>query len=302
MTGNDHTDAPRGDVVTGALREPAHPFELAHEDAVIAAMADALTTAPEPLPVRRPRRVAAFAAVTIASLGVGGIIAAGPGRLDPFSNNDSPATTLLDQPAPTDDEEDEDGDGDGGTDRITDDPNVVCAEGNHGKTVSSVTEAGGDTNAAAHSDCGKPVGSGSGTGDDPDANTTLGGVDRITTDPNVECAEGNHGKTVSSVAEAGGDTNAAAQSDCGMPVTSKGRNGNGNAGTNNGNPDPGPPAGTPGNPDPGQPESTPNDPDPGPPASTPGDPEPGPPAGTPNNGNSGGNNADNSTATTQLAG
>jgi hypothetical protein len=104
-----------------------------------------------------------------------------------------------------------------GVERHTTDANVECAEGNHGETVSSVAQAGGDVTAAAHSQCGKPINSGGGEGADESPGE---GVERHTTDPNVECAEGNHGKTVSSVAQAGGDVTAAAESQCGMPVQS----------------------------------------------------------------------------------
>ena len=38
MTGNDHTDAPHGDVITGALRSPALPSEQVDEAAVVANM------------------------------------------------------------------------------------------------------------------------------------------------------------------------------------------------------------------------------------------------------------------------
>ena len=324
MTGNDHTDAPHGDVITGALRSPALPSEQVDEAAVVANMVGALTTAPVPSSLRRHRRVLAFAAVTVASLGVGGIIAANPGGFRPLVNGDKPpASPIFDDsvpvPAPddldnddldnddldnddldNDDVDNDDLDNDdlddlddldldddvdgGGTDRITTDPDFDCAEGdnaNHGQTVSSAAKDLGPNNAAAQSQCGKPVGSST------DDSNGGGGTDRITTDPDFDCAEGdnaNHGQTVSSVAKDLGPNNAAAQSQCGKPVGSGNGNGNsddetddtGYGKTNNG-----------------------NDGTPGPPASTPGNPNPGPPASTPNNGNGNGNG---NTTTTQPAG
>jgi hypothetical protein len=106
---------------------------------------------------------------------------------------------------------DEGADAERGVERHTTDPDVTCAEGNHGQTVSSVAEAGGDVTAAAHSQCGKPIQSGGGDG---------AGVERHSTDPDVTCVEGNHGETVSSVAQAGGDVTAAAESQCGQPIQS----------------------------------------------------------------------------------
>ncbi len=266
MTGNDHTNALNGDVITGALRSPALPFERDHEAAVLADMVEALWTAPEPSSLRRHRRVVAFAAVTVASLGVGGIIAAGPGGFRPFINDDkSPATTVFGDsvPAPApddlddedDDDDDDDGGGGGGTERITTDPDFECADSdnaNHGQTVSSAAQAPGSNRAAAQSECGKPLGSGNGNGE-----TGNSGNERITADPDFDCVDGdnaNHGQTVSSAAKAPGPNNAAAQSECGKPVGSgtgetddnvedetNNGNGNGNYGV------PGPPASTPDN-------------------------------------------------------
>jgi hypothetical protein len=313
VTGNDHTHALHGDAITDALRSPALPFERVHETAVLAEMADALTTAPEPSSLRRHRRVAAFAAVTVASLGVGGIIAAGPVGFRPFVNDDKPpATTIFDnsEPAPAPDELDDDVDDDdgvnddgvnddgvdndngGGTDRITTDPNFDCVDDatNHGQTVSSAAQAPGSNRAAAQSECGKPVSSGSAgneSGDEVIAPGTLGngngnghGNDGIPGPPASTPGNPNPGPPAS---------------------TPNNGNGNGNDGI------PGPPASTPGNLDPGPPASTPasnpdngNDGTPGPPASNPGNPNLGPPASTPNNDN--GNNGNGNTTTTQPAG
>jgi hypothetical protein len=275
VTGNDHTNAPDGDAITGALRSPALPFEQVHEAAVLAEMADALTTAPEPSSVRRHRQVVAFAAVTVASLGVGGIIAAGPGGFRPFVNDDKPpASTIFDhsEPAPAPD----------GLDDVNDDDDV-----NHD-----------DDDDVNDDDVNDDVLNDDDVNHDDENDDNGGGTERITTDPNFDCVDDarNHGQTVSSAAQAPGSNRAAAQSECGMPVGSGGNrnqsggevvdrvtprnNGNGNDGI------PGPPASTPGNPNPGPPASTPdngngNDGIPGPPASTPANPDPGPPVSTP---------------------
>ena len=73
MTGNDHTDA-----LIEALRQPALPEEHAGERAAITAMTGAMTGAAAP-PRRRSRKGIAIVTVTAASLGVGGLAAAGPG-------------------------------------------------------------------------------------------------------------------------------------------------------------------------------------------------------------------------------
>jgi hypothetical protein len=279
VTDNDHTDALHGDAITNTLRSAALPFERVNEAAVLTDMVDALTTALQPSSVRRHRRVVAFVAVTVASLGVGGLVAAGPGGFRPFDNDDKPpAAPVFDDsvvvPVPDDtDTDDTDGDDDGGTERITTDPDFACVAGdgaNHGQTVSSAAPAPGSNRAAAHSECGKPVVSGgSGSGD--------GGTDRITTDPDFACVAGdgaNHGRTVSSAAATPGSNRAAAHSDCGKPVVSGGTgNGTGSGDreieTDDGDDD-------------NANDDNANDAIPGPPASTPGNPDPGPPAGTGN--------------------
>lgn len=73
MTGDDHTDA-----LIAALRSSPLPRERAGEDAAISAMLGAMTSVPA-RPPRPRRRGVAIAAVTVASLGVGGLVAAGPG-------------------------------------------------------------------------------------------------------------------------------------------------------------------------------------------------------------------------------
>ena len=164
MTGEDHIT----DALIAALRSPALPAERVGEAAAIAAMREVLPTT---VPVRptglRSRRGIAIAAVTVASLGVGGLVAAGPGIFQPAA--DKPPVGLDDgiddgeqggDRAPTvstapslDDSIERRGGGSGA---------VQCADGPHGKTVSSIaktTEPGPDkgetVSSAAQSDCGK---------------------------------------------------------------------------------------------------------------------------------------------------
>jgi hypothetical protein len=72
VTGRDRTDA-----LVEALRQPALPTELVGEAAAIASMVGTLTGAAAPRGVRS-RKGAAIVAITAASLGVGGLAAAGP--------------------------------------------------------------------------------------------------------------------------------------------------------------------------------------------------------------------------------
>ena len=196
-----------------ALRGPARATERAREADDVTAMVLAYDAAPaEVAPRGLRRRGALVAAAAIASLGIGGLAVAGPGVFAPAADTPPPV-------APAEPSDDVEAD----VERHLTDAEVTCAEGNHGQTVSSVAEAGGDVPAAAESQCGKPIQSG---GDDAEQGDEGGdaehGVERHTTDPDVTCAEGNHGQTVSSVAEAGGDVTAAAQSQCGKPIQSGG--------------------------------------------------------------------------------
>ncbi len=189
----------------------------------------------------RTRRGIAIAAVTLASLGVGGLVAAGPGffqaAADKVFTNDEEMTEAPeddgDEQSETNPPSDELSSNElssdpSGTDVAKLGDEVECAEGNHGKTVSSIAQAtessddkGEIVKAAAQSDCGKRA-------DDEEIP-----ADDIEND--VVCAEGNHGQTVTSVAEAtesgpgkGQIVSAAAQSDCGKNVDDEADGGNGN--------------------------------------------------------------------------
>ena len=114
---------------------------------------------------------------------------------------------------------------------LVDDPatefdETQCAEGNHGATVSSIAKEtppgpghGDEVSIAAHSSCGKN------TTDDDTTDDTV--ADTLVDDPATEfdetqCAEGNHGATVSSIAKEtppgpghGDEVSIAAHSSCG---------------------------------------------------------------------------------------
>jgi hypothetical protein len=214
------------------LAQPPRADELVDEPKVVASMqsviAAAGTTRGAPMtPTQKRVRIAAIAAAGLVV--VGGAAAAGPGGFDPVDRpptidpppasvppvelpeaargapHQTSPTTAPTAVAPAD---------------------IVCAEGNHGKTVSSVAQAtppgpehGTAVAAAAQSDCGKTL-----SPDDP-AETSAGGERGRPEDP-------------------------------GPPADSP-------ANTAPGRPeDPGPPADSPANTAPGRPE------DPGPPANT----------------------------------
>ena len=136
----------------------------------------------------RSRRSLAIAAVTVASLGVGGLAAAGPGIFQAAYNK---VSTIGEQRSSADDlqtsetQTDQDGqdrqdrsgtqsDGNGSYDAVSgEDPaadrgsttdGIECADGDHGDTVTSVVQAsesgqgkGQIVNEAARSDCGQPA-------------------------------------------------------------------------------------------------------------------------------------------------
>ncbi len=189
MTSEDHNS----DVSIAALRSPALPAEQVGEAAAVTAMLEVLSTTRARVVGRRTRRGITIAAVTVASLGVGGLVAAGPGFFQAAANkvfiNDDPTTNGQDDENEDEDEQDEvsstddssnDDQASDDTSDESDDPSVeiapqrsetdpantsdeiICAEGNHGQTVSSVahaTEPGPDkgqiVSQAAQSDCGK---------------------------------------------------------------------------------------------------------------------------------------------------
>ena len=202
-----------------AVRGPALAGERAREADDITAMVLAYDAAPaESAPRGVRRRGALVAAAAIASLGLGGLALAAPGVFAPAADT-PPAPAPVVEPATVEAEVDS---VDENVARHTTDADVTCAEGNHGETVSSVARAEGDVTAAAESQCGKPVQSGTDDGEQDD-DAAEAGVERHTTDPDgFPCADGNHGQTVSSVAEAGGDVTAAAHSQCGKPIHSGG--------------------------------------------------------------------------------
>ena len=115
-------------------------------------------------------------------------------------------------------------------DPTTDFDETQCAEGNHGATVSSIAketppgpEHGDVVSEAAHSSCGKDA--------DEDTTTEDTVAEPLVDDPATEfdetqCAEGNHGATVSSIAKEtppgpghGDEVSIAAHSSCGKNAT-----------------------------------------------------------------------------------
>ena len=170
-----------------ALRSAARPEELAGERASIDAMAVAAASMKGPFVHRLTSRTSRAAAIVTATvIGLGGLAAAAAGGVLPASGppefisglpdsappderppldtpgqtDESTATTVEAQeeaPAPTDE----------ATATLVDDPDTafdetMCAEGNHGKTVSSVAHAtesgpgkGEIVSEAAQSSCGK---------------------------------------------------------------------------------------------------------------------------------------------------
>ncbi len=189
MTGEDHNT----DALIAALRSPALPAEQVGEAAAVLAMFRAQTHIPAASHGLRSRRGVAIAAVTVASLGIGGLAAAGPGIFSPAADRpdvtdpapDTVSETVIDDTITGEGEPAEDvdptvtpDDGAGGVEGSVDDPatgadptaesdqgtggDVECAAGNHGQTVSSVAQAtesgpgkGAVVSEAARSDCGK---------------------------------------------------------------------------------------------------------------------------------------------------
>ena len=273
MTGEDHTT----DALIAALRSPALPAEQVGEEAALTAMLEVLGTALAKSGWRA-RRGVAIAVVTVASLGVGGLAAAGPGvftaaadRARSLVTSDSEQESDDGSVVPGDDSSTDDSstesaeaappssldatstDAQGTSDASpTVDPlaEIECAEGNHGATVSEAAHAtlppdatnrGEIVSRAARSDCGKD-------------NADEGAEPSDTTTPtSVECAEGNHGATVSEAAHAtlppdatnrGEIVSQAARSDCGKQnadegeetdTTVAGQPGNQGNGNRNGN-------------------------------------------------------------------
>ncbi len=194
----------RLDELVDALRQPATSAELAGQAQAIDAFASAVIstkgTSMQILSNSRRLRVASFVAAGI--IGFGGVAAAGPAVLDTMTGDDDPSTTVEEAvedtvattevvddtvsestvettvPASTmapdvvmtvDEDDDVPDDDAEVTARVelVDDPDTSfdeteCAEGNHGKTVSSVAKEtpsgpgkGAVVSEAAHSSCGK---------------------------------------------------------------------------------------------------------------------------------------------------
>ncbi|HWM19711.1 MAG TPA: hypothetical protein VNO51_08475 [Ilumatobacteraceae bacterium] len=238
-------DPPEFDKIIAALRSSASADELSGEDAAVEAMASTLASTPSTVrSLGSARSLRVVAVVAAGLIGMGGIAAAGAATLRPardtaeISTADtvvdtttpasvvattspattSPATTVAETTVPGT-----------GVETLVDDPatefdETQCAEGNHGATVSSIAKEtppgpghGEVVSDAAHSSCGKNA------DDDATDDTTVAPVDDPTTDfDETQCADGNHGATVSSIARAtppgpghGEEVSDAAHSSCG---------------------------------------------------------------------------------------
>ena len=245
-------DQPELDRVIGALRSAATSAELAGEDTAVEAMAATMASTPAPIrSLGSPRALRVVAVVAASLIGMGGIAAAGAATLRPSADrgnlrsddtvsdatvrDDITATTIpttttilsatLADATLADDT---------GVVPLVDDPatefdETQCAEGNHGATVSSIAKDtppgpghGDEVSIAAHSSCGK---------DTSDDTTDDAGVVPLVDDPATEfdetqCAEGNHGATVSSIAKDtppgpghGDEVSIAAHSSCGKDTS-----------------------------------------------------------------------------------
>src|SRR5262245_57670159 len=198
VTGDDHNT----DALIAALRSPALPAERAGEAAAVTAMLGALARTPASTRFRASRGIA-IAAVTVASLGVGGLAAAGPGVFQAAAGK---ARSLVTSDSTNDNERDNGAvngnDPPGGsspdntpglgangcvadqqavtTDPVTGLPTAPppeCATGNHGNTVSSVANASLPPTAEDdHSDAVTPVAHDNCTPNGPQGNGTPGGT------------------------------------------------------------------------------------------------------------------------------
>jgi hypothetical protein len=201
VTGDDHNT----DALIAALRSPALPAERAGEAAAVTAMLGVLARNPASTRFRASRGIA-IAVVTVASLGVGGLAAAGPGVFQAAANR---ARSLVTADS-ADDTETADGAANGvdphsgSLPNLIDDPGLVagvaagsvqagttggvaCADGTHGQTVSDVAQGSASVPPAAQSDCGQ----------------SNNGAGPVTSDaPPPTCTDGNHGDAVSPVANA----------------------------------------------------------------------------------------------------
>jgi hypothetical protein len=189
VTSEDHNSS----ALIAALRSPALPAEQVGEATAISAMLEVLAVHPARHGFRS-RRSLAIAAVTVASLGVGGLAAAGPGifqaaydKVSTIGDQTSAADDVQTQPSA--DQAGQDGrngqddqgrsgtqsDQNGSTDAASGQnpaaapsataDEIECADGSHGDTVTSVVQAtesdrgkGQIVNEAARSDCGRSAG------------------------------------------------------------------------------------------------------------------------------------------------
>jgi hypothetical protein len=198
VTGDDHNT----DALIAALRSPALPAERAGEAAAVSAMLGVIARAPASTRFRASRGIA-IAVVTVASLGVGGLAAAGPGVFQAAASKARSLVTAdsADTESSADAITGNDPLGGSSPGGLAGDPGslaalgaaasvqagaagaVACADGNHGETVSSVAQGTAAVPAAAQSDCGQ-----ANNGSEPGATGTP-----------PECADGNHGDAVAEV-------------------------------------------------------------------------------------------------------
>jgi hypothetical protein len=248
-------EQPELDRVIGALRSPATAPELAGEETAVDAMAATMVSMPATVRTfGGPRSLRVVAVVAASLIGMGGIAAAGAATFRPSADrgdvrsaatvvdntvvddtvvDDTSTTTISSSTTVPDDTVADDISDDTGA-ALVDDPatefdETQCADGNHGATVSSIAKEtpsgpghGDEVSVAAQSSCGKDT-------DDTVADTLV--TDTLVDDPATEfdetqCADGNHGATVSSIAKEtpsgpghGDEVSVAAQSSCGKNAT-----------------------------------------------------------------------------------
>jgi hypothetical protein len=198
VTSEDHNS----DALIAALRSPAVPTEQVGEAAAVTAMLEVLSTTHARVVGHRTRRGITIAAVTVASLGVGGLVAAGPGffqaAADKVFTNDDPTTNGQDDENNNEHGSENENENDDEQDEVssTDDSS------NDEQASDDISDESDDLST--------------------DVNPQPSETDAANTSDEVICAEGNHGQTVSSVAQAtesgpgkGQVVSQAAQSDCG---------------------------------------------------------------------------------------
>jgi hypothetical protein len=314
VTSDDHLH----DALITALRSPARPDELAGEDDAVAAMCAAY----QPVPARagsRSRRGVVLAVVTVASLGVGGLAAAGPGIFtapftSPFawgsdrSETDDGSLSVGDDPSDPAEAgaavRDPDGAGTSGDPSGSTDP--ARTPGPAGTAGDPTTRAGTTVvtapvgpGACEHGGDGAAIGRSaqSTVPPGPDRGDATSDAARTRCEPGADPAvptpgddegdgatdgDGTPGRSGDAPGQGGDRPGVGNDGEPGPPVSTPGQ----------GQPptDPGPPAQPPANPGQGQPPA-----DPGPPAQPPANPgqgqppaDPGPPAQPP--GQDGGNN------------